>query len=219
MSGRRQRRQQHREESDEVRLSKWLSWLLRHGAEEEGLPMGADGYAPLADVLSRAAQRDAAWTEAAVRRVVAASDKQRFALSADGARIRANQGHSIARVDAAELLRRVSAPDAAPRVAVHGTYRRLWPAIKASGGLRRMGRNHVHMAQGLPGAAGVVSGMRSDCDTLVYVDAARIVADGALPLFVSANGVVLCEEVPIRYFRAVVGRDGLPFDPDFPALP
>lgn len=37
----------------EVQVSKKLSWLLRHGAEKEGLTMGKGGYICLADVVSR----------------------------------------------------------------------------------------------------------------------------------------------------------------------
>ncbi len=35
----------------EVQVSKKLSWLLRHGAEKEGLKLGKGGYANLADVV------------------------------------------------------------------------------------------------------------------------------------------------------------------------
>lgn len=36
----------------DVQVSKKLSWLLRHGAEKEGLKLGKGGYVPLADVVS-----------------------------------------------------------------------------------------------------------------------------------------------------------------------
>ena len=34
-----------------VRLSKHLSYVLRHGAKKEGLPMRADGYARVQDLV------------------------------------------------------------------------------------------------------------------------------------------------------------------------
>ena len=34
-------------------MSKKLSWLLRHGAIEEGLNMGTDGFVKLDDILAR----------------------------------------------------------------------------------------------------------------------------------------------------------------------
>lgn len=35
----------------EVQVSKKLSWLLRHGAEKEGLTLGKGGYINLAEVV------------------------------------------------------------------------------------------------------------------------------------------------------------------------
>ncbi len=37
-------------DSPEVRTSKTISWLLRHGAENEGLPMRSDGYVRVTDM-------------------------------------------------------------------------------------------------------------------------------------------------------------------------
>jgi len=37
----------------DVRLSKKLAFLLRHGAEKEGIAIGSDGYVKLDDLLSR----------------------------------------------------------------------------------------------------------------------------------------------------------------------
>ena len=38
--------------SREVQVSKKLSWLLRHGAEKDGLKLGPGGYANVAEVVS-----------------------------------------------------------------------------------------------------------------------------------------------------------------------
>jgi hypothetical protein len=40
-------------DSPEVRISKTLSWLLRHGAQGEGLPMRSDGYVKVVDLVRR----------------------------------------------------------------------------------------------------------------------------------------------------------------------
>jgi 2'-phosphotransferase len=39
-------------DSPDVAASKTLSYILRHGAEKEGLPMRSDGLIRLADVVS-----------------------------------------------------------------------------------------------------------------------------------------------------------------------
>ncbi|GME55895.1 putative tRNA 2 -phosphotransferase 1 protein [Neofusicoccum parvum] len=151
--------------------------------------------------------------------------------------IRANQGHSISSVSAATLLTPLTAstPDL-PAVCVHGTTAAAWPAILASGGLRPMGRNHVHLAAGLPAgfealeedgddgepAQPVISGMRSSSRVLVYVDLARAMAAGVV-FYRSANNVILTEgdaerkvlgveffkRVEDRKAKAVLVRDGV----------
>jgi 2'-phosphotransferase len=134
--------------------------------------------------------------------------------------IRANQGHSIRTIAADDLLTRILPTDPAeniPSIAVHGTTHAAWPAIVASGGLKPMGRNHVHFASGLPAglkpeshqsssssktttdereedtattAAPVISGMRNSSTILIFLDVARALAAG-LELYRSANGVIL----------------------------
>jgi putative RNA 2'-phosphotransferase len=78
-----------------VQISKFLSLVLRHAPERIGLALDADGWASVDELLSRAADVGRPITLAILHEVVESNDKQRFALSADGARIRARQGHSI----------------------------------------------------------------------------------------------------------------------------
>lgn len=161
-----------------------------------------------------------------VTQVCADNEKQRFAMKpaagGEGSTdtnnpahwlIRANQGHSI-KLESEALLRPVTLEaDNVPPVVVHGTYFAFWPRIVESGGLRRMGRTHVHCSTGLPDdEQGVISGMRKDAEVLVYVDVRRSLEDGAMTWWISDNGVVLTEGVgeeglvPAKYFKEVVGR-------------
>lgn len=39
-------------EAADVRYSKTLAYLLRHGAEKQGLPMRQDGYVRVVDIVS-----------------------------------------------------------------------------------------------------------------------------------------------------------------------
>jgi putative RNA 2'-phosphotransferase len=124
------------EGSDET-ASKFLSWVLRHQPQAIGLQLDAQGWASIEDLL-RLAQPTHPLTHAQLQRVVAHSDKQRFAISADGLRIRANQGHSIP-VDL-ELI-----PRTPPDTLWHGTGERFVSAIMREG-LKRMGRQYVHLS-------------------------------------------------------------------------
>jgi 2'-phosphotransferase len=124
--------------------------------------------------------------------------------------IRANQGHSIA-LESADLLRPMTLEAGnIPDTVVHGTYYAFYPLIVASGGLKKMGRNHVHCSTGLSGDLGVISGMRGDAEILIYIDIRRSLEDGVL-WWLSDNGVVLTEGdsnglLATKYWKKVEGR-------------
>lgn len=93
--------------STSVRLSKALSWLLRHGAEKEKVPIRPDGFVRLRDALDvqrirsirlPPGQRAVGLQE--VREVVESNEKKRFELRQEGDEvwIRAVQGHSLSNV-------------------------------------------------------------------------------------------------------------------------
>ncbi|KAK4166622.1 putative trna 2-phosphotransferase, partial [Cladorrhinum sp. PSN259] len=224
----------------EVQLSKALSKLLRHQAGSAGIVLDEGGYAPLEKVLQwgpiKSLQPPVTLSE--VLQAVRESDKQRFALKPNPSTnsdldetlqdpskwlIRANQGHTI-KLDSEGLLKPIALPDPesgkipegsvpVPEVVVHGTYFAFWPKIVESGGLKPMGRNHVHFSIGLPeDKEGVISGMRKDAEVLVYVDVEKSLKEGdGLKWWMSENGVVLTEGdkdglVPTRLFKEVVGR-------------
>lgn len=130
--------------------------------------------------------------------------------------IRAVQGHSIRTVASdTSLLKPITldSPEGIPETCVHGTFYGAWPLILKSGGLKRMGRNHVHFASG-PSLAEigisekgepigdrfnrVISGMRRDAQLLIYIDLKHCLQDvreGALEMtwWMSENGVILTE--------------------------
>ncbi|XP_012318535.1 tRNA 2'-phosphotransferase 1 [Aotus nancymaae] len=178
-----------REQDRDVQLSKALSYALRHGALKLGLPMGADGFVPLGALLQLPQFRR--FSAEDVQRVVDTNGKQRFALQpgdpSTGPLIRANQGHSL-QVPELELMP-LETPQALPPVLVHGTFWKHWPSILLKG-LSCRGRTHIHLAPGLPGDPGVISGMRPHCEIAVFIDGPLALADG-IPFFRSANGVIL----------------------------
>lgn len=53
-----------------------------------------------------------------------------------------------------------------------------------------MSRLHIHFAAGLPRQEGVISGMRSSAQVLIYLDVEKLIKAG-IPLFLSNNGVIL----------------------------
>lgn len=173
--------------------SKWLCWALRHDPTAAGLVLDPQGWAELDDVLAAAARHDHPLTPAELKLIVTTSDKQRFALSDDGRRIRANQGHSVT-VDLGLV------PQVPPEVLYHGTAECFVAAI-LSEGLRRGARQHVHLSADQATASSV--GVRHARLVLLTVAAARMHAD-RLPFFRSTNGVWLADAVPPEYLARLV---------------
>src|SRR5690349_8622264 len=77
------------------RVSKFLSLVLRHDPARIGIVLDDAGWTDVSALLEAAAAHGVVFTRDELAQIVATSDKQRFALSEDGARIRANQGHSV----------------------------------------------------------------------------------------------------------------------------
>lgn len=78
-----------------TKISKSLSLILRHRPETIGLQLDQAGWASIFELIEKAGKSGIRMTPELIRQVVATSDKQRFSISADGTRIRANQGYSI----------------------------------------------------------------------------------------------------------------------------
>ncbi|MES9903149.1 MAG: RNA 2'-phosphotransferase [Sedimenticola sp.] len=76
------------------KTSKFLSFVLRHKPEAIGLVLDSQGWASIPELIEKSAS-EIMLTNDLVKRVVTTNDKQRFLLSEDEQRIRANQGHSI----------------------------------------------------------------------------------------------------------------------------
>ncbi|KAJ6477410.1 KptA family-domain-containing protein [Mycena vitilis] len=180
-------------DSPEVRVSKTLSWILRHGAKSEGLAMRPDGYVKVTDLLANPKLQTL--DLGALQEIVKADAKQRYDLVLEEGTpegvwwMKANQGHSIKSVKL-DLQPITSASDIPTGVAVHGTTKEAWEII-SNQGLSKMKRNHIHLAQGVVGD-NVVSGMRGSSQVLIFVDVQRAI-DAGLTFSLSNNGVILTE--------------------------
>jgi putative RNA 2'-phosphotransferase len=174
--------------NDHVRISKFLSLVLRHQPEAAGLTLDAEGWVAVDDLIAACGRHGHVFTRAVLDEVVRTNDKQRFAFSADGRRIRASQGHSVAVNLGLEPL---TPP---PRL-FHGTVARFLDSIRRTG-IRRGARQYVHLSVDTATAERV--GIRRGEPIVIEIDAAGMHRDGHV-FFRSANGVWLTEHVPPSY--------------------
>ena len=113
---------------NQVRTSKFLSLVLRHQPDVIGLQLDENGWADIDTLISAVQQSGRSIDRARLMIVVEQNDKQRFAISEDGTRIRASQGHSI---DVKLGLESAIPPD----VLFHGTVAKFLTSIFASSGV------------------------------------------------------------------------------------
>ncbi|KAG8182996.1 hypothetical protein JTE90_027481 [Oedothorax gibbosus] len=174
--------------SDDTKLSKSLSWLLRHGAAKEGLTFDDGGFIDVDKILKLNQFRD--YNESNILKIVAENDKKRFSVryknNGDRLQVRANQGHTIP-VEEEGLLTLLTDANL-PKVIYHGTYFSKLESIKTNG-LMRMSRNHIHFVSKFP-TESVTSGIRQNSEIVIAVDALQAWKDG-YKFYVSENEVVL----------------------------
>lgn len=172
--------------SEQKRLSKFLSYVLRHDPEAAGVGLEPGAWADLDDLSKAAAKRGLVLNDTTLRTLIAQSPKPRFELR-DG-KVRARYGHSVA-VDT-ELT-----PTPPPETLFHGTAARFLSAIRREG-LTRQSRQYVHLSDDKQSAREV--GARHGRPVVLSVEATRMARDG-YPFYHSADGIWLTREVPPRY--------------------
>jgi putative RNA 2'-phosphotransferase len=179
---------------DVVRVSKRLSYVLRHRPDSVGLALDTAGWADVDALLGALAAHGLPLTREDLDRVVAGNDKRRFAYDDTGTRIRASQGHSVP-----VALGYAAQPP--PAVLFHGTPVRTLAAVLTEG--LRPGRRHaVHLSADEATARTV--GERRGRAAVLRVDAAGLAAAGAV-FTRSANGVWLVDAVPPAYLTVLEG--------------
>jgi putative RNA 2'-phosphotransferase len=174
--------------ANHVRISKFLSLVLRHEPAKAGLTLDSAGWVEVDAVLRGCAAADVRLTRAELDAVVAQSEKQRFAFNEDRTRIRANQGHSVE----VQLDYEAVPP---PDVLYHGTADRFLASIRAAG-LRKGERHHVHLSADRKIAIEV--GRRHGRPVVLTIAAGAMHRAGHA-FFRSANGVWLTEHVPAEF--------------------
>jgi len=175
-----------------IATSKFLSLILRHQPQRIGLTLNDQGWASIEQLTTLAAKHDKTLNRELIEQVVAEDGKQRFALSADGRYIRANQGHSIA----VDLGLRATEP---PALLYHGTATRFVDAILREG-LRKGSRQHVHLSAEPSTAARV--GQRHGKPQVLTVLAQAMLRAGHV-FYLSDNGVWLTDAVPTKFLRTI----------------
>lgn len=178
------------------KASKFLSYVLRHKPDAIGLTLDTNGWASIESLIVQAKpdssnpELNPELNRELILEVTKQSEKQRFAISDDGKRIRANQGHSV-NIDLALK------PTEPPSILYHGTATRFLDSILAEG-LKAGSRQHVHLSTDIDTANAV--GQRYGKPIILKINALAMFEQGH-EFYVSENGVWLTESVPEKFIN------------------
>lgn len=168
------------------RISRFLSYLLRHRPKEYPISFDRHGFAPWTDVVDTVRERFQEVIEEQIHSVIDGSDKKRFELK-EG-KVRATYGHSFP-VDLG--LEPVEPP---PQL-YFGTARDLAQSILRKG-LRPRDRQYIHLSPSVSEAIAV--GKRRDpAPAIIVVDSLAAYAEGVR--FFASGPLFLAENVPPNF--------------------
>lgn len=174
---------------DYLKLSKEVSYALRHAPWEYELELDSEGWVTIEQLLLTL-HNDKQWESLDPRDLVTMielSDKKRHEIS--GGRIRALYGHSVPD----KIVRKAETP---PTVLYHGTARHILEQILEQG-LQPISRQYVHFS--VDKETATLVGIRKDLSpVLLRIDAEKAWNEGIL--FYQGNAIVwLADSLPSKY--------------------
>ena len=177
-----------------IKLGKFLSLVLRHKPEVIDVQLDPQGWINVDTLLNQCRLHGKAIDRPTLEAIIATNNKQRYILSEDGKKIRANQGHSIPVILEYE-------PVTPPPLLYHGTAEHFVESIMEKG-LLKQNRHHVHLSSDLETASQV--GRRHGKLVILQIDARKMQSEG-LFFYLTPNKVWLTEHVPKEYIKIAPG--------------
>ncbi len=163
-------------EKEFLRLSKYLSFILRHKPKTLGVKLDNQGFTDVnLEELARRIRGSSKrwkWVKAAdIEEIVEKDEKGRFEIM--GGRIRAKYGHSLPYVK--PFQERGVKP---PQTLYHGTMGRVIDKILKEG-IKPMGRNMVHLTSSLREAVEVASRRKGE-GQIIVINALKAFKEGTM---------------------------------------
>lgn len=177
-------------EKVEIRLSKFLSLVLRHQPETIHITLDENGWTDTQTLIEKINQTEFSIDVHTLKYIVDSNSKKRFAFNETFDKIRANQGHSV-EVKLGYISQKPL------RVLFHGTGQKSVNSILETG-LQRRKRHHVHLSADIETAIKV--GQRHGKPFVFEVLAEEMFSNN-YEFYLSANGVWLTDNVPVQYLK------------------
>ena len=172
-----------------VRVSKYMSYLLRHNPEN--LKMDSEGFVDLGELLAKLKEKFPV-DKQLILEIVERSERKRFEIR--NGKIRALYGHSI------PVMLKLK-EDKTVKILYHGTTPEAAAEILKSG-LKPMKRNWVHLSPTIE-IARQVGLRRTSKPAILEIDAEKARKNG-IKFYKATKQVYLCKQVPPRYIRRII---------------
>ena len=172
-----------------VRVSKYMSYLLRHNPEN--LKMDSEGFVDLGELLAKLKEKFPV-DKQLILEIVERSERKRFEIR--NGKIRALYGHSI------PVMLKLK-EDKTVKILYHGTTPEAAAEILKTG-LKPMKRNWVHLSPTIE-IARQVGLRRTSKPAILEIDAEKARKNG-IKFYKATEQVYLCKQVPPRYIRRII---------------
>lgn len=168
------------------RLSRFLTFLLRHKPKDYPLAIDGEGFAPWQDVVDLVRQRFYDVTEPQMRALIAGGSKKRFEIRGD--QVRATYGHSFP----VDLGGRFAEP---PAQLYFGAARDLAQSMLRRG-LEPRDRQYVHLSITADEAESVAR-RHDPAPSVLVIDAQAAYAEGVR--FYESGPLFLVDKIPAKF--------------------
>lgn len=173
------------------KISKFLSYVLRHKPEKIGIKLGEDGWVDVKELIEKS-KKEIVFDFNELKEVVKNCDKQRFSFSEDFCEIRVNSGFSVdIELNLIEVL--------PPEFLFHGTlYKNINSIFKD--GLTKQKRHHVHMSPDIE-TSKVVANRRNGKKAILKIDAQKMNQHGEK--IYKVNNIYFSDNVKPQYIQVL----------------
>lgn len=180
------------ESKELTKLSKFISFVLRHKPEVAKLDMDEYGWVKTEDLIKGLNEAGYIINLEDLTTIVDTDNKSRYSFNNDRSKIRANQGHSI------KVNLELSAIEP-PHILYHGTASKFLDNILKEG-IKSKSRVYVHLS--LDKDTAIEVGSRHGQPVVLTIDTKKMYEDG-LDFYLSENGVWLTDFVDKKYIKTV----------------
>lgn len=173
---------------NDIKLSRFLSLVLRHKPEEIGITLDKNGWVDVKELIEKIKLSSRYIDIEILERIVREDDKGRYSFDEKKEKIRANQGHSIiVELDLKEIM--------PSTILYHGTATRFLERIKEKGIIKGK-RQYVHLSDNIETAKSV--GKRHGEVVILPIDIEGLNKIGH-KFYLSENKVWLSDDIPSKY--------------------